>query len=282
MHSDTSDLSGNQLSIKGVLTINTTIKQVRYFNDFKTSNILDVTRFNINESRVVSHVRKQRKQDSRVYLRCAEEVPFTTGNIVLSHGSASAHQTFNDLLTKGGSLSRDTCNIASTNTSSLRLTSTIRNSSSSEYQVGSFGQHSSVSSKSQSLTHLTAILSTHVIMVHSLVNISDEHIRGQQTVNRNDLLIVFNLNTLVIKVSTGGKILSGSTAHHREGSGLTITDSTDNVLINGLSHALESTQDFTSKDFQEACPTITTRKYLTGGSKNRLSRHRNLLLKINY
>ena len=225
MEHDTLKTCCLDLRVESMLTINTIIQEVRNFNNFKATNRLELACIRIEQGMVVSGVRHKSLHHSRVTFRSEQAVAVTHRDIVLRHLSTSGKETFKDLVAIGSILRNlkarnelesftSTKNFISTD-AIIRNVTVLRGSILSRF-ISEFVNHGTVSRHSKSFTKLTRVFNTYVIVIHCIINVRNQAVSSQETVNSNHTFIVFHLLTLIVKGVTWCKILSTGTTHNSE------------------------------------------------------------------
>ena len=101
----------------------------------------------------------------------------------------------------------------------------------------------------QRTANLLRVRTTHIVVVHRLINVGDKRMRDQQVINGDNSLVRRQVETS--DLFTWGVVLSANLTQNRELSGLAVLDVANHVLVFSQAVLFESSQNFTSEDLHE-------------------------------
>ena len=199
-------------------------------------------------------------------LRVKISISVSSRDIVLRHLSLSLQQNLIDSQT---SLLIDTSYTTiqlNLDDTTLAITSNIL--SSVQSFLSNLSQYRSVMGNSQSITQLSSIRRTEVIVCNKFIEVKNQSVSSQHTINLNDTLILLNVLTQVIKVLTSLEIMCLSATEHRELCGLTASNGTLHYSTSSYRSTLKCSQSFTTEYLECQCQLVSVSSSLA------INRHR--------
>ena len=253
----------------------TTCGQIRSFNQVETNQTGRVTTFD-SDRRTIQFVDYVFVRNQCVQCHRFDVAPaFGFGNIVVRHSSLDFQQFLEDShahsfgFTDVSSSQRFGHNCTFTSARYVAFSGDIFLVC--DNQFSNFSQDSTIVCTCQSFTKLLGVFTTQVEMCHSFVQVENQTIRGQQTINFNGLFSVFDVYTQVIQVTASFQISSSSTTENRELGRFARFNITFDVFTQGHGLLGESGQYLTCKSFEEQRKFVTSRQHLTRVSNNYIS-----------